>query len=77
VARLVLADSRLMLARAVGSVARFLLRRNVLFLTVHANANQKVKSGVMWNRSAPVQVKGIWDSSRVDHTFSELVLLQL
>jgi hypothetical protein len=77
VARLVLADSRPMLTRAVGSIARFLLRRRVLFLTLHANADQMVPSGMMWNRSAPVQVKGTWDLSRVDHTFSELVLLQL
>jgi hypothetical protein len=61
----------------MGAIAHFLLRHRVLFLTVHAHPDQPIPGGIMWKRSAPVQVKGSWDGRRVDHTFSELVFLRL
>ena len=57
--------------------ARFLLREGVLFLTVHANRDERMPGGILWSPVAPVQVKGKWHCGRVDHAFSELVLLRL
>jgi hypothetical protein len=77
VARLVVAESRRLVAGSIAAIARFLLDRKALFLTIHADRDECVPGGFRWSRNAPVQVKGKWERGRVDHTFSELVFLQL
>lgn len=77
VARLLLAESRRLISANVAAIARFLMRRGIMLLTVHANEDDDIPGGVMWNRSAPVQVKGSWKRDRVDFAFSELALLKL
>lgn len=76
VARVLWADSR-HLARNIAAIARFLLRRGILLLTAHADRDEHMSVGLMWKRSAPVQVKGTWQRGHIDHTFSERVFLQL
>lgn len=77
VARLLLATSRKLVAEHIAAIARFLLRCRMLFLTFNGDSVETAAGGIMWNRSAPVQVKGDWERDRVDLTYSELVFLQL
>lgn len=77
VARLLFAESRMLVTDNLRLIARFLLREGVLFLTVHANRDERMPGGILWSPVAPVQVKGKWHCGRVDHAFSELVLLRL
>jgi hypothetical protein len=75
VARLLLAEDRRLVADNIGAIARFLLRRGSPFLLVHADANERMPGGIVWNRTAPIQVRGAWERGRIDYTFSELVFL--
>ena len=79
VARLLLAPNRQTVEQHRAAIARFLLARHRLFvLTFHGDRSTVTKgSGVLWNRSASVQVKGSWEPERIDHTYSELVFLRL
>lgn len=77
VARLLLAPSRQVVADHILGIARFLLRRGLFFLSLHGDSITTAAGGILWNRSASVQVKGKWDPDRVDHTYSELVFLRL
>jgi hypothetical protein len=72
VARCVLAPGRQLVADNVGAISRFLLRHRLLFLSLHGVT---VPGGILWNRSASVQVKGNWERDRLDHTYSEIVFL--
>jgi hypothetical protein len=74
VARSVLAPSQRLLADNVAGISRFLLRRGMLFLSLHGGT---AIGGIPWNRSAPVQVKGKWESDGVDHAYSEIVFLRV
>lgn len=74
VARPILAPSRRLIADNVGAISRFLLRRGMLFLSLHGGT---AIGGILWNRSASVQVKGEWEGDRVDHTYSEIVFLSV
>ena len=78
VARLLLAPSRRMVVRHRGPIARFLLGSGLCFLMFHGDTMRvRADGGVLWNRSASVQVKGEWDGDQIDHTYSELVFLRL
>jgi hypothetical protein len=74
VARSVLAPSRRLIVDYVGAISRFLLRRGMLFLSLHGGT---AIGGIPWNRTAPVQVKGRWEGDRIDHTYSEIVFLSV
>lgn len=76
-ARLVLAGSRRLVADNIGAIARFLVRRGMLFLSLYGDSAERATGGIIWNRSASVLVKGNWEPARVDHTYSELVFLRL
>ncbi len=77
VARLLLAESRQLIGENIAAIARFLVRRGNVLLTVHANEGDIIPGGVMRKRSAPTQVKGPWGRNQVDHAFSELAFLKL
>ena len=77
-ARLLLAPSRQIVTRHRSAIARFLLRRGMYFLVFHGDITEAPSDGgLLWNRSATVQVKGNWELDRIDHTYSELVFLRL
>jgi hypothetical protein len=78
-ARLLLAPSRQLVEEHRAAIARFLLASHRVFaLTFHGDSSAVSKGGgVLWNRSASVQVKGKWEPERIDHTYSELVFLRL
>lgn len=75
VARLLLVEERRLIADNIGAIARFLLRRGLPFLLVHADAHERMPGGIVWNRTSPIQVRGEWERGRIDCTFSELVFL--
>jgi len=77
VARLLLAENRQVIADNIATIARFLLRNRVLLLTMHADPDEGIRGSIVWNKLAPVQVKGDWDRALIDHAFSELVFLRL
>lgn len=77
VARMIHAGDRQVVGQAGGAIARFLMRRGFLFMTLHADAHEGFPGGFFWNANAPVQVKGRWDGKHVDQTFSEAVFLRM
>jgi hypothetical protein len=77
-ALLLFAPSRRIVSEQRSAIARFLLGRGLVFLIFHGDMSQASSDGAfLWNRSAAVQVKGEWESDRIDHTYSELVFLRL
>lgn len=77
VARLVYASDRRIVGRAAGAIARFLLQRGLLVMTMHSRIGQRMRGGIQWKTDVPVQVKGSWNSHAHDQTFSEAVFLRL
>jgi hypothetical protein len=76
-ARLLFAADRTLVTTHIAAIARFLLRHGIACLTLHAAQSERVPGGFMWRRSAPVHVKGNWETNLIDHTFTELVFLRL
>jgi hypothetical protein len=77
VARLLFGESRRQINGNMAAIARFLMRRGIMFLTMHADLDDDARGAIVWNQFAPVQVKGEWHRGGVDQAYSELALLRL
>ncbi|MFK3779131.1 hypothetical protein [Agrobacterium sp. NPDC089420] len=74
-ARLIYCEDREVVQRNVSAIARYLLGKGRLALTLAASADERNAGGLAAHKSAPIQVKGAWNPRFINETYSELVLL--
>lgn len=74
-ARVILTDSKKLIADNLAVISRFLLRNGMLFLLMDANRADAAAGGSISRWYAPTYVKGAADRNRIDHTYSELIFL--
>ncbi len=75
-ARVVLARDRLLIRRALGPLARHLLRRRFAFLEFDARSKAGFPRALFSTRVSPAQSTRQPSNEAIDHTFSEMVFLQ-
>ena len=74
-ARVILARDRALLATAIGPIARYLLRRGLMFLEFDSPAPAPITGSLFVTRAAPVQSTWTAETDAIDHTFSELMFI--
>lgn len=74
-ARLIYCEDRELAQRHISAIARHLLGRGRLALTMAALDGEHNGGGVAAHKFAPIQVKGAWNPHFINETYSELVLL--
>ncbi|CUX19738.1 hypothetical protein AGR13a_Cc210027 [Agrobacterium genomosp. 13 str. CFBP 6927] len=74
-ARLIYCEDRQLAQRHISAIARHLLRRGRLAMTMAASDEERDAGGFAVLKSAPIQVKGAWNPRFINETYSELVLL--
>lgn len=74
-ARLIYCEDRRIAQRHITAIARHLLGRGRLALTMAALDEERNAVGFAVRKSAPIQVKGAWNPRFINETYSELVLL--
>ncbi|MDS7597159.1 hypothetical protein [Agrobacterium tumefaciens] len=76
-ARLVFCEDRHIAQENIGTIARFLLAKGRLAMTLPCPEEEKNSGGFALQKTAKTQVKGEWNTRLVNETYSELVLLPL
>lgn len=74
-ARLIYCEDRQLAQRHISAIARHLLRKGRLAMTMSASDEERDAGGFAVLKSAPMQVKGVWNPRFINETYSELVLL--
>ncbi|CAD0211469.1 hypothetical protein AGRHK599_LOCUS1398 [Rhizobium rhizogenes] len=74
-ARLIYCEDREIAQRHISAIARHLLGQGRLALTMAALEGERNAGGFAAHKSAPIQVKGVWNPRFINETYSELVLL--
>ncbi|CUX19427.1 hypothetical protein QYR00_05545 [Agrobacterium tumefaciens] len=74
-ARLIYCEDRQLAQRHISAIARHLLRKGRLAMTMAASDEERDAGGFAVLKSAPMQVKGVWNPRFINETYSELVLL--
>jgi len=74
-ARLIYCEDREIAQRHISAIARHLLFRGRLALTMAALDGERNAGGFAAHKFAPIQVKGAWNPHFINETYSELVLL--
>ncbi|QCM11732.1 hypothetical protein CFBP6625_07050 [Agrobacterium tumefaciens] len=74
-ARLIYCEDRQLAQRHISAIARHLLRKGRLAMTMAASDEERDAGGFAVLKSAPMQVKGAWNPRFINETYSELVLL--
>jgi hypothetical protein len=74
-ARLIHCDDRQVAQRHISAIARHLLGHGRVALTMAALEGERKAGGLAAHKSAPIQVKGVWNPQFINETYSELVLL--
>lgn len=74
-ARLIYCEDRQIAQRHLPAIARHLLGKGRLALTMAAVEKDRRAGGFAAHKFAPIQVKGAWNPQFINETYSELVLL--
>jgi hypothetical protein len=74
-ARMIYCEDREVAQRHISAIARHLLGRGRLALTMSALDGKGNAGGFAAHKFAPIQVKGAWNPHFINETYSELVLL--
>jgi hypothetical protein len=74
-ARLIYCEDRQVAQRHISAIARHLLGKGRLAVTIAASDEDRDAGGFVIHKSAPIQVKGAWNPRFINETYSELVLL--
>lgn len=74
-ARLIYCEDRQIAQRHLPAIARHLLGKGRLALTMAACEKDRHAGGFAAHKFAPIQVKGAWNPRIINETYSELVLL--
>lgn len=75
--RVILARDRQLLQRALGTIARYLLKRGVRFLEFEALTKSGFPEALFRTGAEPVQTTHEPNTEAIDHTFSELAFIPL
>lgn len=73
--RVILVRDRQLLRRALGSIARYLLKRGIRFLEFEALTKSGFPEALFRTGAWPVQTTHERVTEAIDHTFSELVFV--
>jgi hypothetical protein len=74
-ARLIYCEDRQVAQKHISAIARHLLGKGRLALTMAASDGKRDAGGFAILKSSPIQVKGAWNPRFINETYSELVLL--